>query len=262
MEITKESLEKWKEYMQLKKWAEGTKDTYYIYANLMYGQNINQENINSQLKERGNNYPSFVKNFLNCFEITGIKIVKQTGRKKRKQIVDHFTEDEMDKIIESISEKRLLIMIRLMFEDGLRISEVLNLKKKNFDMVNRLVKGKGKGNEYFSMPIYDKTFIELGMYLRDFENNDYIFRWDGIVHQRIKAWYIIKKTISKILPYKMKSEIYPHVFRHSCGTYLREKGFDLLEIQKVLRHKHLETVSHYTAVDDKMLKTKLRRLFE
>jgi integrase len=262
MIINEAELEEWNRFMERKQWGLGTKETYGYYAKEMLGRELNQENVNKFLEKRRNNYPSFIRAFLECFNIKDIKIIYPKGRKKKKGVVDHFTQQEMETILFSIVDRRLNLMIRLMFENGLRISEVLGLQKKNFDMVNRVMKGRGKGNEEFKLPIYNKTFIELEIYLRNFEREKYIFKWDNIKNQRKKAWEVIKKEISVILPYKDISEIYPHAFRHTCGTFLRERGFDLREIQTVLRHKNLETVSYYTAIDDIKLNNKLKEVFQ
>jgi len=268
--VTKEHIQEWDTYTQMKKWTRGTFNSYKYYARAWVGREVNQHNVNDELAHRGNNYPSFLRNFLDCLNIKysdkphgeGITIMQQRGRKKSTEMVHHFTKDEMDKIIEELDGSKLGIMIRLMFEQGLRVSEVLNLQKKNFDMVNRVVKGIGKGNVRFHKQIYPKAYIDIEIYLRKFDMEDYPFRWKGLRHQRFKAWYEIKKVIGNILPYKNKEEIYPHVFRHTHGTMLRENGLDMREIQMSLRHKNLQTVEPYTAIDQHKLHNKLRGIFE
>jgi len=255
MLITQERITQYQDFMKQRQYSDNTKQVYGYYAQRWLMQELNQYTVDSSIIKCSNNYRAFIKGFLDCFRLYNIRIIKRKGRRKQKPI-DYFTKPEIDLILSTCKDTKLKLLIKLQFQIGLRISEALNLKRKNIDLVNKLIKGKGKGNKYFSLPLFEDTLKELEPLLIKLYNEDYIFQYEGIKCQRQKAWREIKHHIQDILPHKQTSEIYPHALRHSCGTYLREQGLDLREIQEALRHSTLEIVKEYTAVDAKKLANK------
>ena len=80
----------------------------------------------------------------------------------------------------------------------------------------------------------------------DIAANDYLFTSPTGNHQialttRGVNW-AVKEAKSKI---KAKKKITAHTLRHSYATHLLENGVDLVSIQKLLGHAHVETTMVY-----------------
>jgi len=259
MLFTNQHYLEYKNWLQLSKYSDNVRKNYSYYARKLLNKELTQEEINKLCQDSHTVYRSFLKTILKCFNIN-VEVPTIRGRKEEKEII-YFTKKEVDTILDNVKDSRFNLILRLMFENGLRVTEVMDLQKNSFDMINKRVKGMGKGNKEFNIQIQGLTYDIIKGYLEPFDNEDYIFRFEGIKHQRQKVLYEIKKIIKGILPYKKLKEIFCHAFRHSTGTYLRERGFDLREIQTYLRHKQLETVAAYTSVDKRLLEKKIGEVF-
>ena len=49
---------------------------------------------------------------------------------------------------------------------------------------------------------------------------------------------------AKVVPVK----VYPHIFRHSCGYYLANQGYDTRLIQDYLGHRNISNTQIYTTI--------------
>ena len=261
MNYTLEQHKKYRDWLVGSRYSDNVQKNYTYYSNGLIGKDITQETITNLCESAKAHavYRCFLKTVLLCFDMDHIKVTKIRGRKEEKEVI-YFTDLEMERILSNVKEYRLHLIIRLMYENGLRISEVMSLQVKSFDMINRRVKGMGKGNKEFNLQLQETTYKHLTKYLGSRGKEDYIFTWD-VKHQRHKALYELKKTIKEILPNQEEKDIFCHAFRHTCGTHLMDQGMSLREVQKHLRHKQLGTVAAYTHVDERKLEKKLGDIF-
>lgn len=216
----------------------------------MHTQTITETSINTFLGAHANSTGSraFIKLLLHSHKVD-IELERQTGRKPERQL--HFATKQDTEAISSYLPNPYDIIPGIMFEAGLRISEVLAIKKTSIDFDKGIVGGIGKGNKEFSQPVSKRTLVRLKQICSETEG-DKLF---NITRQR--AWQLIKQASNKL-----GKNIHPHLFRHGTGTYMREQGFDLAEIQEYLRHSNLNTTRIYTHVDLAKLKNRMREAIE
>lgn len=166
--------------------------------------------------------------------------------KKKKQLPKVLTKNEIKILLENIiNEKHKLIIITL-YSAGLRLSEVVNLKRENINFANDTVFVKqGKGKKDRITILSKKLKNKLGNYLSQNKFvTDYLFE-----SQRGKKYD--KHTIQKILEkasINFDKKVTPHMLRHSFATHLLEDGVDIRYIQSLLGHSKLETTQIYTKV--------------
>jgi len=147
----------------------------------------------------------------------------------------------IDQIIEHSSEK-MSLMIRILFETGLRRAELMHLERKNINLAINRLKGIGKRGYAFSVIISENTKQLLEKYLNEQKDKEFPFHYDHIKNQDHKFWYDLKKECRKM----GIDEITPHMVRHSLGRFLRiERKQDLEVIRGILRHSKLETTKIY-----------------
>lgn len=250
MILTTERINELHEHFKITGLSKSTIDMYMIWAKHYHGAMVDQQFLKEELlKDKKVHQPqrAFLNHVIDFYGLK-IKIPIQRGRKETKP-VHYFTKEEIELLIRDCDDERVRLSIILMFELGLRVSEVTNLQKRCLDPVNLRLKGKGKGNKWFDLPLKEQTAKHLFFFFYKYKPDDYPFRWEGVKHQRNKLWYEIKKLGELVLPYKNSSEIHPHAFRHSTGTYLKKIGLDLLDIRDFLRHKEISTVQHYASAD-------------
>lgn len=162
--------------------------------------------------------------------------------------------EEIKKILEEKEEegwlgKRNKAIFELLYATGIRVSELSSIKLEDIDLVQRMLRVKGKGGKERIVPFGKKAQEAIKEYLKEipFENvvNLFLNKNGTRLSSRSIHRIVIKYTI-KILNCK---DISPHSFRHTFATHLLEKGADLRFIQELLGHSSLSTTQIYTHIE-------------
>jgi integrase/recombinase XerC len=56
--------------------------------------------------------------------------------------------------------------------------------------------------------------------------------------------------------------IHPHLLRHACGTWLKQRKWDLKDIADFLGHNSINTTQIYTHISNEQLSEKYKNLFK
>lgn len=223
-----------------------------------------------------------IASFLNVKEIIVPKLIG--GGNRKRGAIKFLTKEQMDMIIAKTSLKTSLL-VRLMFETGLRLNETLNLKRKDIDLDKRTVSGTGKRGKTFDEPFSIETGKLLAFYLPE-------RRKEIKLIEQIMEEEIIKKPLKKIFPlnkedlllypfhyentqhhdkkfYKvLKKEcealdilgVHPHRIRHSLGHYLRaDMHWDLMQVREKLRHDNITTTQIYSTATKEEVDKKIKK---
>ncbi len=150
-------------------------------------------------------------------------------------------------------------MFELLYSSGLRVSELTNLKLRNIDFDENLIRFIGKGNKERITPVgkvsvyFLKKYLETTRYKIEGESkNDYVFlNKYGNKISRQGFWKILKKYAKKI---NLNKNLHPHIFRHSFATHMLKRGADLRTVQELLGHSDISTTEIYTNLDKEHIK--------
>lgn len=156
-------------------------------------------------------------------------------------------------------------ILEVMYGCGLRVSELINLKRSDLFLDVEYIKVIGKGDKQRLVPIGGEAIKYLNIYLNEsrvhqpvkpgFE--DYVFlNRRGTSLSRVMIFLIVKDLAEKI---DLKKDISPHTFRHSFATHLIEGGADLRAVQDMLGHESITTTEIYTHLDKGYLKDMIRQ---
>ncbi len=171
-----------------------------------------------------------------------------------------LTEDEIDRLFATpdISTKegiRDRAMLELMYAAGLRVSELVLMKRGDVDVHTGVVVCHGKGSKERRVPIGKSAIHWLQRY--DSVKAGYgeaaypnLFLDRGKPLTRQFAWSMIKKHALSIgLP-----NVSPHTLRHSFATHLLQHGADSRSVQALLGHSDISTTQIYTHITDRHLR--------
>jgi len=138
----------------------------------------------------------------------------------------------------------------MLYELGLRLSELVNCRESQVDIANRHIKILGKGNKERIIPVNAKLLTQIKEYIRkkpaEFEKFDSKIL---LVNDKGKKLYpkFIYRLTTKYLPevttVKKKS---PHILRHSFATHLMNNGAELNAVKELLGHSSLAATQVYT----------------
>ncbi len=178
-----------------------------------------------------------------------------------KKLPKVLTIDEVDKLLniplETPFDYRNKAMLELMYATGLRISELINLKVNDIDLLEGTVIVMGKGSKERVIPVGDYAVDYLNKYLnvrykllRD--PTDYLFLNN---HGRPISRQGFFKILKALLREKgLNEDASPHTLRHSFATHLINRGADLRSVQEMLGHSDITTTKIYTEVSDELVR--------
>ncbi|MCX7832396.1 MAG: tyrosine recombinase XerC [Actinobacteria bacterium] len=174
-----------------------------------------------------------------------------------------LSESEAETLFDSFNPKTLkehrnLILFKVVYGCGLRISEALNLKISDYDSYSSQFKIKGKGKKERIIPLPYKLKVELENYLRSIRPelledsaNEYIF--PGKKENHLSDTAARKSLRNMVLSVGLSAKISPHALRHSLATHLLARGVDVRIVQEILGHSSLNTTQVYTHTDKSWL---------
>ena len=189
-----------------------------------------------------------------------IKLVKTERKHPR---VSEF--EEVTKLIESPTrfEKNKIIALRnraileTVFSTGMRISELINLKKEQIDKTGRIfIRGKGKKERFVYLTPRAQKHIKNYLEIRGEANSSYLFvPYRGKnVHQKdkkISPNYLEERVKKYRELLGLNIPISVHGIRHAFATYLAESGANPAAIQILLGHESLDTTTKYVHASDR-----------
>ncbi|MEM5866944.1 MAG: site-specific integrase [Candidatus Aenigmatarchaeota archaeon] len=154
----------------------------------------------------------------------------------------HITFEEFLALVNATKDPRKAVMMKVMWELGLRISEVLSLTKESIiekpdGFLLKVETRKQKRPVVDILPISDELGIELVNYAKFFckdQSRLFPFTRQGI-HTFLKK--LGKKVLNK--------HVHPHMFRHGRAYHLAKKGTHPYLVSKVLRHRDIRTTLSY-----------------
>jgi len=170
-----------------------------------------------------------------------------------KRLPKFITYDELNKLIENAENYRDKLIIKFLFYTGVRVSELIKIKKNDIIFEEGFVKVYGKGGKERIVPIPKELLNELKDYINKI-NTENIFPLSSRQVERIIKNVAEKAGINK--------KVTPHVLRHSLATTLLSKGVDIRYIQEILGHSSLNITQIYTHVVPNQLKEIYNKVFE
>jgi integrase/recombinase XerC len=146
-------------------------------------------------------------------------------------------------------------VLLLLYGCGLRISEALNLSRRDAPLENDTLTVLGKGGKTRLVPVLPLTQQAIRQYLdlcpKPLSPDGPLFV--GVKGARLKA-RIIQLLIARFRgAMGLPETATPHALRHSFATHLLSSGADLRSIQELLGHASLSTTQVYTEVDRRHL---------
>ncbi|WP_103629254.1 tyrosine-type recombinase/integrase [Campylobacter concisus] len=183
---------------------------------------------------------------------------------KGQKLPEFMGEDEVKKFLDAIEESdfkqnsnRNKLIIKTIIFTGIRVSEALNLKRKDITEDGDLfiIRIRGKGNKYRIVMI-KRHLIEA--HLKAIAIN-YINK-EGYLFINKKGTRLTQAYVSRIVEQILfkagirKEKNGAHMLRHTFATMLYKKQKDLVLVQEALGHASLNTSRIYTHFDSDKLK--------
>lgn len=179
-----------------------------------------------------------------------------TGPKAGKKLPSFANEKDIDKLWTEVvyaegwlglTEKMILM---LLYQTGMRRSELLNLKESQVDDGQRVLRILGKGNKERLIPVSPELLKEIAAYRQQkriqLEQPDPTYVLVNAKGKKLDSktvYNTVVKYLGEVSSLAVRS---PHVLRHTFATHLANAGADLNAIKELLGHSSLAATQIYT----------------
>jgi Site-specific recombinase XerD len=194
-----------------------------------------------------------VKSFLKFAQNTGVLEVNlgvlMRAPKGKDALTERIlTEQEVAALIACETDLRNLLILRLLYIAGLRVSELCTLKWS--DTVPRGETGQitvfGKGEKTRTILLPATLWKQLQQLRGDVSINDPVFRSkNGRPLDRIRVFRIVKAAASRA---GIQGNVSPHWLRHAHASHSLDRGSPLHLTQRTLGHSRIGTTERYLHV--------------
>ncbi len=162
-------------------------------------------------------------------------------------------------------------IIETLYATGIRVSELVSLKKRDLIKGDKLVKVLGKGSKERIVPINDAALDWIERYDAGVRSklmnkhrgdkrlnaSDVVFlNFRGGKLSRISVWRMLQRYSRDA---GIKKHLHPHTLRHTFATHLLEGGADIRAVQEMLGHSDIGTTQIYLHLDRNYLREVLEK---
>jgi integrase/recombinase XerD len=223
----------------------------------------------SKLKERGSAISSVERKLSALRQFFGflrredlmendpMEFIRRPGhRRPLPKIIDEATAAGLQIAADSLPDKeriRANLMLCLLYGSGLRVSELISLKR-NDAVGSRFIRIFGKGGRERTVPVVGRASSLMEAWKAVCEPSPWVFPSTNpakhITRQRV---FQILRQIA-VASGADATKISPHVLRHAFATHILDNGADILSVKKMLGHRCISATEIYTHVTVKRLR--------
>ncbi len=148
---------------------------------------------------------------------------------------------EINRLVNSISNLKQRACIQLIYACGLRLGEVVSIKVADVDGPRlQLHVRDAKGGKDRLVPIPAETLTMLRQYYKEYKPDNYLFAGQGGYgkYDERSVQQVFKRAATAA---GIRKYVTVHSLRHSRATHLVDNGVDMSLIQKFLGHSNIKT---------------------
>ena len=218
------------------------------------------DQVDEYLPNTTNNYLVVINKFLNFIgkKDLCVKVIKQQKKFSLEYSLSKTDYHRLLRTTKKYEEYDNYIILRILAETGIRISELAFFKIEDLDNTMK-IKKKGKVRE---IPVKLDLLREIRKYCRDRKIKEGLIIFNpktGKPYADSTIWRRLKKLAGRARI--SKSAVHAHAFRHYFAKcYLETYPNDIAGLADILGHNSLETTRIYTKLTNKEKELKLRNI--
>ena len=225
---------------------------------------------NQKLSKRSiNRKISTLKSFYNfLLRISEIKTSPLEGISMLKFYAEKqipFSEEEMKHLLLILEEAQVELLdkliIEVLYQTGMRRTELCNLPLENVNFSRNEIVVIGKGNKERIVPISPDLSKVLKIYYLEHrkptaEAEKYFFV--SSKGKKITEKFVYLMVTSYLSQVSLKEKKSPHILRHSFATHVLNGGAEISKVKKIMGHASLASTQVYTNANIEQLKKVFR----
>jgi integrase/recombinase XerC len=218
--------------------------------------NLRDEGISPRsINRKISSLKSFYKYMMRQGAVPSSPLTTLSGPKSGKKLPSWVDAGQMDALLdrsfypEDWDGLTAHLAIMVLYETGLRRSELVGLKQTQVDFHNKSIRVLGKGHKERILPVRPVLLAAIKNYMQEKQEANHdgagvlLVRKDGKPVTAPWVYTTVKRYLSLVTTQDKKS---PHVLRHSFATHLTNAGADLNAVKELLGHSSLAATQVYT----------------
>lgn len=206
---------------------------------------------------------SYYKFLLRLGKVRKNPVRQLHAQKLPERLPSYLKEQETTRLMETVDFEEGFkgatdrMICTLLYQTGIRRSELLNMKEQDIEWALKQVRVLGKGNKERLVPLGPQLLQEIKDYIeekRKVADSDTHYLLVLESGKQLYAGYvyrIVKKHLGMVTSLSKKS---PHVLRHTFATQLLNNGANIQAIKDLLGHSSLAATQVYTHNNIEQLK--------
>jgi integrase/recombinase XerC len=177
--------------------------------------------------------------------------------KQSKRLTAFVSVQDMERLFEQLEfsndfeGKRDKVILELFYATGVRLSELMQVKKRDLDFYAGTIRIFGKRKKERIIPIVPQMAAHLQDYINflekefnfvNYNENIFVTNKGKPIYPKL-IYRIVRKYLDAVTTIDKRS---PHALRHTFATHLLDNGADLLAIKELLGHSSLAATQIYT----------------
>lgn len=215
-----------------KRWSTISRDDIDDYVMYLESRNLKPSTTNRALSSCSGIYNYFIRQNM----LTENPVKFESRRKNPQSLPNTIPLEDLKKAYEN-ADGDIKLIIGILAESGIRISEMLLIRNMDIDIMNGRIRVLGKGNKERYVYISPELAEEICGAKSNNQRYEPIFKYT----QR-ELRYMLFMHLRK---YSTARQLSPHAIRHTFATNLAANGVNISTIAGLLGHNQLATTQRY-----------------
>lgn len=227
----------------------------HIYIRSWLASLKDEELTSKSINRKISTLKSFFKYQIKTGVIMQSPMIKIVAPKNEKRLPAFVEKKDVDKLFQKEftddwQGKTEYLLLKVFYNTGMRLSELISLKKSQVNSSNYTLKVLGKGNKERIIPVSPELMKAIAAYINEQKaefpdlQSDVLFidkKGRGLAPRSVYS--SVKKYLDGVTTIEKRS---PHVLRHTFATHLMNNGADLNAVKELLGHSSLAATQVYT----------------
>lgn len=252
----------YKEFCAITFDRKSVEDVGYVEIRTWIGSLAEKGLSNASINRKVSTLKSYYKFLLRIDRLETSPLAGHKSLKIKKRLHFPFSEKEINQVMqvfegasdfESLRDK---CMIELLYATGIRRFELIELRYKDVDFVNKTIKVLGKRNKERLVPLLPSVLDTMQLYVRQrakVNTSEQCF-FITLKGKKLYGTFVYRVINKYFRAVSLKEKTSPHVLRHSFATHLLNEGADLNSVKELLGHSSLASTQVYTKTNLKKMK--------